>query len=721
MADKKDRFIGQSLQGTYRIERQLGKGGMGAVYEASHCRLPRRFAVKMLAGELTDDAEALARFRREAEVTSALGHPHIVEVVDFNLTDDDEPYIVMELLRGQDLAALINGCGPLELLRAAAIFKQASLALSSAHARGIIHRDLKPPNIFLCSGEARDDFVKVVDFGISKVLSSQSKLTRTHQLMGTPLYMAPEQVDEKSAAVDLRVDVYAMGVILFEMLTGHPPFTGETLTGLLLKILQEPPPVLGTLRSDLPAPLNGVIQQALAKSPGDRFESMDVFWQALAAAIGWQESSPTVGSEPEPAVDVFGETVAREASKKEPAWTPAMAPDHIGISVPQAPAPAPEDVLGHGASLVERVPASIPETVDITDHAASAKQTSAPLSVQESFRDVGVDTAALAGPGPVAGRGRMALLVGGIALALVAGAAVTVLVHGDGSRAERTASAGKEGKEGVKNDVEATAAGREPGKPSPGNAPAPTLPDKETSPPSGKRTAHGAEVLITAGAFLRGSRVSRDERPPGSVYLDAFYVDRREVTVRQYRRCVSAGACTAAGIGQDCNWIVASRRDHPVNCVDWFQARGYCRWAGKRLPTEAEWEKAARGTDGRKFPWGNAPESCSRAVMNQGSPGCGALSTWRVGSKSPAGDSPHGVQDMGGNVWEWCQDWYDRQYYLSAPQRNPPGPATGKRRVIRGGSWKNKYNPSVRSADRGYAPPRYRKHNLGFRCARSAR
>jgi len=282
--------IGQILQDTYRLERLIGMGGMGAVYEASHQRLSRGFAVKMLNPDVAENAEALERFRREAEITSGLGHPNILDVIDFNHTPDGAPYIIMELLDGEDLATRKKRLGRLGLHQVASIFKQAASALQAVHDNGIVHRDLKPQNIFLCNSQGRDDFVKVVDFGVSKILGSQSPLTRTHALLGTPFYMAPEQAEERAAEVDFRTDMYAMATIVYELLAGRPPFTGDSIPALLYRIVQQEPAPLQTLQPDVPLPVDAVIQQALSKRPGDRFGSMDEFWREFAAAINYDQS-----------------------------------------------------------------------------------------------------------------------------------------------------------------------------------------------------------------------------------------------------------------------------------------------------------------------------------------------------------------------------------------------------------------------------------------------
>jgi formylglycine-generating enzyme required for sulfatase activity len=231
-----------------------------------------------------------------------------------------------------------------------------------------------------------------------------------------------------------------------------------------------------------------------------------------------------------------------------------------------------------------------------------------------------------------------------------------------------------------------------------------TTPDTPTSAPPGM-------VSVPAGEFIMGSEEGdSDEQPVHTIYLDAFYIDKTEVTNAQYRQCVEAGACDAP---VDATYYDnADYAQHPVVFVSWHDADAYCRWAGKRLPTEAEWEKAARGTDGRTYPWGEGID-CDRAQHGE----C-AGQTVPVGSK-PKGASPYGALDMAGNVWEWVADWYDSGYYSQSPARNPQGPDSGEERVLRGGSWSYGAN-FVRSANRYGDSPVDRFDNVGFRCARGS-
>ena len=234
-------------------------------------------------------------------------------------------------------------------------------------------------------------------------------------------------------------------------------------------------------------------------------------------------------------------------------------------------------------------------------------------------------------------------------------------------------------------------------------------------------------VRIPAGGFWMGCNPEvddecwGDEKPGRKVWLDEYFIDRTGVTIGQYRACVEAGSCKEPWSKSDneyCNWGHSGREDHPINCVDWNQAEAFCRWAGKRLPTEAEWEKAARGTEGRKYPWGNREASCDYAVMDDGGDGCGKDRTWPVCAKE-RGNSPYGLCDMAGNVWEWVSDWYGEEYYESGATRNPKGSKYGEYRVLRGGCW-GLYPWYLRASSRFRSLPSLRYYGSGFRCARGA-
>ncbi|MDY0000146.1 MAG: formylglycine-generating enzyme family protein [Polyangia bacterium] len=234
-------------------------------------------------------------------------------------------------------------------------------------------------------------------------------------------------------------------------------------------------------------------------------------------------------------------------------------------------------------------------------------------------------------------------------------------------------------------------------------------------------------VRIPGGRFDMGSATgAKDEKPVHKVTIKSFEMAKTEVTVDQYRRCVNAGKCTEPDRydvknpwRKYCNWRQGGRDEHPVNCVDWYQARAYALWAGGRLPTEAEWEYATRSGDrGWEYPWGSDAPSCQKAVMENGGAGCGKVSTWPVCSKL-AGRSAHGLCDLSGNVWEWVQDlWHDS--YKRAPKDGRAWEsADGANRVIRGGSW-NHPAAKLRASFRAWFGPGYRDLDLGFRVARNA-
>jgi predicted Ser/Thr protein kinase len=269
-----DPLIGQLVDGRYRVESVLGKGGMGLVYRAKHQVLGKLLALKVLKPEVSKDGEVMERFRREAQAASAIGSPHICDVSDFGMLPDGSTYFVMEYLDGPSLTAAMKDERPLAMERVVNIARQLCDALGAAHARGIVHRDLKPDNVHLVPRGKERDFVKVLDFGIAKVggAAENKKLTQAGQIFGTPHYMSPEQCSGRD--VDQRTDVYALGVMLYEMACGHVPFDSDSLMGVLTKHVYELPLPPHESQADVPAGLEAVILKCLAKRPDERYASM---------------------------------------------------------------------------------------------------------------------------------------------------------------------------------------------------------------------------------------------------------------------------------------------------------------------------------------------------------------------------------------------------------------------------------------------------------------
>ncbi|HSP20183.1 MAG TPA: protein kinase, partial [Myxococcaceae bacterium] len=270
--------VGAVVGETYRIEGLIGRGGMGAVWAAEHLRLPgKHVAVKVLLDAAAGGDEMLQRFRREAEIASRLGHPNIVEVLDFNTLPSGQPYIVLEYLQGETLAGRLAG-GRLQLEEALTITRQIGSALQAAHRAGVVHRDLKPDNVFLCTPE--EDLptkVKVLDFGISKIRGSQSLRTQDAVLMGTPQYMSPEQATGKNTTVDARTDVFALGAIVYEMLGGQPAFAGGSLAEVVYRVVHGEPTPLRELAPALPDNVLAAVERALQKDPAARPQDIGAF------------------------------------------------------------------------------------------------------------------------------------------------------------------------------------------------------------------------------------------------------------------------------------------------------------------------------------------------------------------------------------------------------------------------------------------------------------
>jgi eukaryotic-like serine/threonine-protein kinase len=378
--------VGSVIADTYTIEALIGRGGMGVVFLASHRRLPgKKVAIKILHAELTDD-EVVARFRREALIASQLNHPNIVDVTDFNVTPDGTPYLILEYLHGESLYSRIK-LGPMPLDQVLPIIRQVGSAVAAANREGIVHRDLKPQNIFLVPKEVDGrllEIAKVLDFGISKIRGSQTVKTQESTLLGTPQYMAPEQATGQHTLVDERTDIFALGAIVYEMLSGQPAFSGANIPEVVFKVVYEEPPPLRDRVPGLPPAITAAVARAMAKGAADRFPTVGAFVEALTGqpllqlragalappevgfAIGSKHRSTghdafaqTMGSvdqsSPLAAVVPMGTVTSDGATVDMPAPTPAPARDSVPTvpAIPsKRPAPRRRTALIAGLALV---------------------------------------------------------------------------------------------------------------------------------------------------------------------------------------------------------------------------------------------------------------------------------------------------------------------------------------------------------------------------------
>ncbi len=285
---------GQSI-GNYRILNKIGTGGMGAVYLAEHPLIGKRVALKVIHRELASNREVVQRFFQEAKAVNKIGNEHIVEIHDFGITPEGDHFYIMEFLEGRTLASVIHHERALAIMRALHVGAQVASALSAAHAAGIIHRDLKPDNVMLTTRLGDPDFVKLLDFGLAKMFAGGQSAVKTAAgvLLGTPQYMSPESCESRPN-VDHRTDIYALGILLFQMLTGVLPFDGETMGEVLVKQVTQLPPPLRAINANIPSSVEQIVLRCLAKQPDARFPTMLALREALLEPDRYLTQSPPI-------------------------------------------------------------------------------------------------------------------------------------------------------------------------------------------------------------------------------------------------------------------------------------------------------------------------------------------------------------------------------------------------------------------------------------------
>jgi eukaryotic-like serine/threonine-protein kinase len=672
---------GTVVGGDFRVIKHLAAGAMGSVYVVEQLSTGKSRAMKVMSIDLSGNERARERFVLEARVGAKIESDHVVEVVTAGFDEaTNAPYLVMELLKGEELADYVARRGALPLAEVAEILLQAGHALEQAHAQGIVHRDIKPENLFVAESrrEGVPFTVKILDFGIAKLVAERTN--DGTQPVGTPIYMAPEQTDRRGLIAP-TTDVWPLGLMAFYLLTGRLYWQSADvgITQLLREVVIEPLAPASQRAAEqgvdhlLPPGFDDWFSRCVDRDPRQRFPEAGACVRAFQAL----------------AQDRPGD-IARAAT------------------VVQPPAHALE----------------VAQTVGL--EALSTASAKSGASVTSGAGATGMTASATAAP--MAAKSRVPLFVGIAAVfALGAGGGLYLSQQGEKPTAPLAAAP-------------------------PVASPAPSAPASPSCP--------AGMVMLEGGQMFLGSTdedLGEDVRPPHKVTISSYCLDQKEVTTKDYLGCVDRGGCLREPVRVDfdgleahqaehyaalCNATKTNHGDHPINCVNWDNARNYCESkggrlpeGGARLPTEAEWEYAARGSGQRSYPWGDETPGPKRlnacgdeciawlkasnlAVHGQMYPGDdGFPATAPVGSFAD-GASSAGILDLAGNVWEWTADWYGA-YEETSGATDPRGPESGTERVVRGGGF-NGLKPSwAKPAYRWKTRPDTRSHGIGFRCAKS--
>lgn len=664
------------ILGPYVLLDLLGEGGMGRVFKAHHTRLGRDVALKVIRKEKLTKPLAIQRFHQEMRAAAQMSHPNVVLAFDADEVDGVH-FFSMEYIEGVDLTRLVKERGPMPFPLACDCIRQAAIGLQHASERGLVHRDVKPSNLLLTPRGQ----VKVLDLGLAMLHETSAgdninRVTQEGLVLGTPDFLAPEQA-QNPTAVDIRADVYGLGATLFYLLTGRVPYEGPSATDKLLQHVSAPPPSLMAFRPDAPPQLDAVIKWMMAKRPEDRPQTPAQVAGILAPFCPQVpgQPAPPVMPVPMPQQPVMSQAPTVTAPAM-PAMPVMMPPQGFPAPMP-AYAPPPEaNPFGFeppGVATVTYAPAPAPEERD--------RDRSPARSYQPRTKSSGLPAKLI-----------LFGVLGIVGLGAIGGVGYVI----------KSAVVGE-----------------------------PPLAAEFTNPVSMKM------ILMKEGSFSMGSSPNEpgredDEGPQGEVtFSKPFYISATEVTHSQFVAVMQKSNAVKP------KKIRSPKSDQvPEDSVTWDEANEFCRkltlkdrnrrsgWV-YRLPTEAEWEYAARAGTTTPFWGGNRLMSGKQAIydfdkdLQERDPlGEADLSKQAIEKNLPhpvmyTEANPWGVYDTAGNVWEWCADWYGPDY-SSRLAIDPRGPETGVLRVIRGGSWKE-IAARCRSAARQGLNPNTAQEDVGFR------
>lgn len=605
-------LIGTILDGRYRLDSLIGVGGMGDVYRATHVGLDKEVAVKLLKPEFVANQTAIKRFRLEAKAAGRIHHPNAVQVTDFGVTSERIVYLVMELVKGESLRGMMRSEGKLDYLRTVNIVRQVCGAVDAAHRSGVIHRDLKPDNILIEIVHSTER-VKVLDFGIAKLREAKTDafLTQAGTIIGTPQYMSPEQCQGKP--LDPRSDIYSIGILLYEMLTGEVPFDGESTLQVVYNQLHASPRPLMELSPHVPVQLAKVIMRALEKEPDQRPSS------AIQLS---DELKHSIESESEESTFSMTDPLVIRPLKLGAARTPSR-------EIPEEQHSQPPSLAENPTPSFERNTAALSHPGSETDDAftkVGLRRSTSPDDKAPRTQEPDDSRRETQGQ-PPGGKTRIWFVVIAALVLLALAAVITYFTM----KPEQAVS-----------------------------EPPPKAPD--------------GMVYIAGGKFIMGrNNGSPDEGPAHEEEIKPFFLDTQEVTNLEYKRFVDATGRSAPKHWRFNGSYLPDEAELPVTYVSWDDAASYAKWANKRLPTEAEWEYAARGgSQGYLYPWGNQWQNGYANVDRKGQTKPAPVRSFEKDL------SLFGIYDLAGNVSEWVQDFYSERYGAKPDQQF---------RVYRGGNF----------------------------------